>query len=180
MGAYCGAGQDCDGVPIDQVTSILLADSLGATIERVGRDLLLLTTQLLGAREQSATAMVETLTNACLDEVRLAIGRHTRDSSGRRGGPVGLAFNDVVIYANHASGQLTVEMDGVGLVVRFDFCAGGVVFYVQGPRRCTSHGPAPSLILAVTGRMPRMCLSKPGAVTYCILAANWIPTACSS
>ena len=86
MGAYCGAGQDRDGAAIDQVASILLADDLEAMIERAGCNLLLLTTRFLGVREQSATAMAETLTNACLDEVRLAIGRYIHDSSGGRGG----------------------------------------------------------------------------------------------
>jgi len=117
---------------IDQVTSILLADDLGAMIERTGHNFLLLSTRLLGAREQSTTAMVETLTNACLDEVRLPILRYTHGSSGGGGGAVGLAFNDVVICANHASGQLTVETDGADLVVRFDFRADKVVFDVRG------------------------------------------------
>lgn len=163
MGAYRSAGQDRNGVAIDQVTSMLLADDLGAMIERAGRNLVLLTTRLLGAREQSAAAMVETFTDACLDEVRLAIVRYTQHSGGGSRVPVGLAFNAVVVHANHASGQLTVEMGGADFVDRIDFRAGGVVFDVRGSEAVHqsrpgifvdigSHGAGTANVLIETAR----------------------------
>ena len=122
-------------------------------IARAGANLRLLTIRLLGVRLGTVDDVIERFTQACLDEVRHAILRYSKASGRNKTAdgcdrvPIGLAFRDVRVQADHNSGRLALTMGSASFVDEIDFRATGVVFDVRGAEAV--HAPRPGIFVDI-------------------------------
>ena len=124
-------GLDAD-VSIDQSTSMLLADDLGALIRRASANIRLLATNVLGANEQRGAELAREFSDSCLDEVRLAILLYVRQRTGGTALPTGLVFSRMTMRMDHNSGRPSIELGDAHFVDVIDLKATGVVFDIRG------------------------------------------------
>jgi hypothetical protein len=137
VGRYRQAGeraspeQDAD-VAIDRSTSMLLADDLGALIRRASANIRLLSRSVLGASEESAADLTREFTEACLDEVRLAILLYVRQRGGTSAPPAGLVFSRMTMRIDHGTGRPGIELGDALFAEKIDLNPVGVVFDIRG------------------------------------------------
>lgn len=145
QGSLADSDRDGSGVLIDRSTSMLLVDDLGGMIARTGANLRLLTIRLLGVRPETADSLIENFTQACLEEIGGAIARYTKAAGTDNRAPIGLAFDDVRVQADHNTGRLVLNVGSANFVDTVDFRATGVVFDVRGSEAV--HKPRPGVFV---------------------------------
>jgi hypothetical protein len=126
---------------------MLLADDLGALIQRASENVRLVFDGILGAGDDVARSLAERFTQECLDEVRLAILLYVRQQGQTGGMPLALEFSNVMASVDHEEGTYKVEIGAARFSDRVDLNAKGVVFDVRGTGAV--HEPVPGLLVDI-------------------------------